>query len=1589
MKKSLTLIISSLVIFGSALSLQAQTIPAVSVSSSPTSETALSMDITVSLSSPAAGGESFVPTLAEGTASFIDFDRLPNVPVIFAAGDTTATVTIALIDDPLPEFNETFQLVLTQPSGLTIANSTSTHTITSDDSGIALPSFFSDGMVLQRNKAAAFWGFVLPGRAVTVQFAGQTLQATAGADGRFEVIFNNLAGSSVGRQLTVTSQGVTETISDVVVGEVWMGAGQSNMEFPLNFLPSPENDNVIATANDPLLRIFVPVGTARRDPQVLVDGDWLSATPGDIPDFSALAYYYGARLRQELGVPIAFIQAAIGGQPIEGFISDDKLETFPEGVDAIATKDFFYGLYDQALIDFQAELAAFEANPVGNPPVFTEEDPQFAFNLAGQIFNGMINPVVSYGMRGILWYQGEANTFFFATSDYAPLLQGLAEDLRTRWSENLPFYYHQLPNFVDTNRPLWVDVQNAQRRALDLIPNSGMVVGNDIGDPNDIHPVNKSEFADRLVLWPLANEYGQSGLVTSGPLYRSSSIQGSSIVVEFDFSAGLTTRDGNAPGSFELLQAGGDWFPANAVVSGQSVVVSSNQVPDPVAVRYAFSQNPTDANLINGAGLPTSVFTESPAGVGTIGLTISASPTNEGLIGLPVTFTLDSPAIGGESFRFSLPSGTAIAGVDYLDFGGTGFVDFAPGDTSQTLGLTIVDDDIFEADETFSIVLTQLAGLSIAQPSFTLTILNDDEPTGATPPTLTISAPPTNEGLIGLPVTFTLDTPALGGESFNFALPSGTAIAGVDYLDFGGTGFVQFAAGETTQNLGLTLIDDTIVEPDETFSIVLTNPTGLLIPQPSLTLTILNDDEGTAPSLPSLTISASPTNEGLIGLPVTFTLDSPAVGGESFSFALPSGTAIAGEDYLDFGGTGFIDFAAGETTQTLGLTLIDDTIVEPDETFSIVLTNPNGLTIPQPSLTLTILNDDEGPPTTGPTLPVVTVSAPPTNEGLIGLVVTFTLDSPAVGGETVNFALPSGTAINGVDYNDYPGGFVEFSPGDTSQDLVLTLIDDTIVEPDETFSIVLSNPNGLTIDQASTTLTILNDDEGPPTTGPTLPVVTVSAPPTNEGLIGLVVTFTLDSPAAGGETVNFALPSGTAINGVDYNDFPGGFVEFSFGDTSQEVTLTLIDDTVVEPDETFSIVLNNPNGLTIDQASTTLTILNDDEGPPTTGPTLPVVTVSAPPTNEGLIGLVVTFTLDSPAAGGETVNFALPSGTAINGVDYNDFPGGFVEFSFGDTSQDVVLTLIDDTVVEPDETFSIVLSNPTGLTIGQASATLTILNDDEGPINTDPPVLTVTSPPTNEGLIGLPVTFTLSRPAEGGESVLFDLIGGVAGSNLPNANPLEDYLPATQVEVEFAFGETSQTLFLTMVDDAIREPDEFFTLSLYEPVGLELASDLVALGILNDDSVLDAFGDSHGLPTAQRAILSDDDGDGIPLFLEYAFNLDPTLNANPDYEPGQLSPFNEEPFGLPVVRQEFDHVTGEFNTVYQYLRRTDSFPKVIYITEVSADAVNFVEAEPDRVLSITDFWEEVTVIIGTSNSGLKSCFARVRVEVEDDNGDGF
>ena len=310
--------------------LAAQSQPSLTVLAEPTNEGLIGLLVTFQLSENAVGGEQIQFNLIEGTATEDDYLSFgPNAVIDFPAGEDSVELFITMVDDDDAEADETFSIEISSPVGLTVNTPSTELTIVNDDlffgevapGEIILPSFFSDGMVLQRETGAPFWGTVAPGAAVTVEFDNRVFNTFANVIGRFEVNIDNLVASSVGRELTVTSGGGSVTLNDVLVGEVWFCSGQSNMEFPFSFLPTPANNLEAANANDPLLRLYLPIEQARENPAVAIEGSWLRALPTDTPDFPVLPYFFGQRLRQELGVPVAIIECAWGGQRIEGFIS--------------------------------------------------------------------------------------------------------------------------------------------------------------------------------------------------------------------------------------------------------------------------------------------------------------------------------------------------------------------------------------------------------------------------------------------------------------------------------------------------------------------------------------------------------------------------------------------------------------------------------------------------------------------------------------------------------------------------------------------------------------------------------------------------------------------------------------------------------------------------------------------------------------------------------------------------------------------------------------------------------------------------------------------------------------------------------------------------------------------------------------------------------------------------------------------------------------------------------------------------------------------------------------------------------------------
>lgn len=476
---------------------------------------------------------------------------------------------------------------------------------------VSLPAILSDHMVLQRDTRVPIWGTADAGEAVTVEFAGQKQSTTAGADGKWRVALTNLKSGDTPQTLTVRGKN-TLTIQDVLVGEVWLGSGQSNMAFTVNRGKDFEAEK--AAANYPLIRHYKEDSPNSDTPQTVGKGQWLVCTPDNVPGFSAALYFFGREVHQTLRVPVGLVNSSVGGTPIEAWIATDVQRDNQELQAAIAAVPKT-PVVTTAPAPATAPADTSSATPEKKAPVkkVTKAATAKAAKAAaapprsttGGLFNGKIVPLIPFAIRGALWYQGEANTTPAKKSLYGLQLPLLIRDWRARWGYDFPFAWVQLPNFRVADRD-WPPVREAMLKTLAL-PKTGMAIAIDVGEAGDIHPKDKQTIGHRLALWALGDVYGQKVPATSGPLPAGHTVRGKEIVLRFTHTdGGLVAKDGPLTG-FVIAGADRTWVPATARLEGNTVVVSAPTVAAPVAARYAWENLPT-CNLFNAAGLPASPF---------------------------------------------------------------------------------------------------------------------------------------------------------------------------------------------------------------------------------------------------------------------------------------------------------------------------------------------------------------------------------------------------------------------------------------------------------------------------------------------------------------------------------------------------------------------------------------------------------------------------------------------------------------------------------------------------------------------------------------------------------------------------------------------------------------------------------------------------------------------------------------------------------------------------------------------------------------------------------------------------------------------
>ena len=683
--------------------------------------------------------------------------------------------------------------------------------------------------------------------------------------------------------------------------------------------------------------------------------------------------------------------------------------------------------------------------------------------------------------------------------------------------------------------------------------------------------------------------------------------------------------------------------------------------------------------------------------------------------------------------------------------------------------------------------------------------------------------------------------------SINYATANGTATAGQDYTSRSGT--LTFAAGTTslTQTISIPIRGDTLDEPNETFTILLSNPANASLLTSTARCTILDDD---APSTLSLTPSTLTVTEGTTNAEFQVRLNRASGQTISIDYATVNGTATAGQDYTSRSGT--LTFAAGTTslTQTISIPIRGDTLDEPNETFTILLSNPNNASLLTSTARCTIL-DDDAPSTLSLTPSTLTVT-----EGTTNAEFQVRLNRASGQPISIDYATVNGTATAGQDYTSR-SGTLTFTAGTTnlSQTISIPLVDDTEDEANETFTIQLINPANATLLASTAQTTIVDND------GPAALFLTPSVLEINEGDTGQTnAEFQVRLTRASGQpiSINYATANGTATAGQDYTS-RSGTLTFTAGTTglTQTISVPIRSDSLDEPNETFTILLSNPNNASLLTSTARCTIL-DDDAPSTLSLTPSTLTVTEGTTN-------AEFQVQLNRASGQTISidYATVNGTATAGQDYTS-RSGTLTFAAGTTnlSQTIAISLVDDTLDEPNETFTIQLINPNNAVFpdgdSQLFATIIIIDEDAPPPIAQRPLVIgfaqtfLSLPEGDEGETNaeFPVQLLLSE----GE-VLNQVVSVDYATQAGTATAGQDYTSRSGTLI-FAAGATSltQTISVPILGDTLDEPNETFTIQLSNPTNAILHPNHTQAQITDDDQPPPPSAAAN--PSAQRSFPS-------------------------------------------------------------------------------------------------------------------------------------
>ena len=894
-----------------------------------------------------------------------------------------------------------------------------------------------------------------------------------------------------------------------------------------------------------------------------------------------------------------------------------------------------------------------------------------------------------------------------------------------------------------------------------------------------------------LAIADLTAAEGSGSAVTPTPFTFTVSLStASGRVVAVDYS----TAYGTATASDFTATSGTVVFNEGDTSKTITVLVTPDYVNEANETFTVNLVNPSNATIADGQAVGT-IANDDAAPVLSIG-DATVLEGNAGTVAETFTVSINTASDQVVTASYATADNTAAQPGDYTT--ATGTITLNPGQTSTTVTVQVKGDTLDEVNETYFVNLTAPTNATLGDAQGAGTITDDDGP-----PALSIDSVSTSENAGMANFTVTLAPVSGATVTVAYSTVAGTATAGTDFTPK--TGTLTFLAGESTKTISIPILQDTVNEADENYTVQLASPTGATIATATGTGTITDDD-----AAPTLSISDSTAVEGnaaTTNSAFTITLSGPSTQSITVAYATADGTATAPLDYTSTSGTA--TFAPGETTKTVNVPIVGDTTPEFNETYSVNLSAPTNATISDAQGAGSITNDD-GPPAA---ISVSDVTVTEGNTGTVNATFTVSLGAAATGPVTVHYATADGTATQPGDYATTSGDLT-FAPGETSKTVDAAVAGDTVDEANESFVLNLTAPSAnATINDAQGTATITDDDAAP-----SLAISDVTVTEGNTGTVTATMTVTLSAASAKTVTVHYATANGTAVQPGDYAS-KSGDLTFAPGETSKTIDVLVNGDTVDEANETFVVDLTAPTNATVADPQGTATITDDDGAA-----TLAISDVTVTEGNTGTVNAVFTVTLATASGQAVTVHYATADGTAVQPGDYAS-KSGDLTFAPGETSKTVTVLVNGDTVDEPNETFVVDLTAPTNATVTDAQGQATI-TDDDGVATFAINDVTVTEGDT--GTVNAVFTVTKTGSGTTPATVHYATADGTA------VQPA-DYA-STSGDLTFAPADTTKTITVVVNGDTAVEANETFVVDLTAPTNATV-TDAQGVGTITTDDV--------------------------------------------------------------------------------------------------------------------------------------------------------